>query len=453
MVQAFELGYQLAQLKVIPSQQWALAARQFGNIPEILAFLRQQRAHWDDSQPALTPYQCRCIESRLHCQLRDLDRDLRLGNYLILDRLGSGGMAEVHKAWSPDFGFVAIKRILAASSQESRDRLEREAAILRLLDDSRIAHYVDFESIMDGSGCFLAMEYVEGQTLRDKLRDCKRLSQSEAVSITVELLRVLEHVHSKGVIHRDIKPGNVILTPKGKHTVKLLDFGLGKVIGSHSRNIPEIQSQIAVTQTNSALGTAPYMPPEQFRDVANVGFPADIYSLGVCFYEMLAGRPPFEKTQFSAVMLQHMTEEPPDIRLLCEGIPDSVARAVHQMLGKKEAGRGDPTTLISLLAAGAQTSVPQPHTLKINPPSVNPPPAPSMPVPSLSEQPPRFLLHPAVIRHRFLFRPSNLAAASRFVDPVPTPADVLSGLHRGLWCLAGLLLFMGLFRALLMHFG
>lgn len=450
MVQAFELGYQLTRLDVIPAQQWAEAERRYGNIPDILKHLRVERAHWDCSQPALTPYQCRCIEARLKCQLRDLDRDLRLGNYLILDRLGSGGMAEVHKAWCPDFGFVAIKRILSASSQESRDRLEREAAILRLLDDPRIAHYLDFESLIDGSGCFLAMEYVEGQTLRDKLRGSQKLPHSEAIAILVELLKVLLHVHAAGVIHRDIKPANIMITPRGdKQAVKLLDFGLGKVIGSNSRHFPELPSQIAVTQVNSALGTPHYMPPEQFRDVAKVGFAADIYSLGVCFYEMLAGRPPFEKSQFSAVMLQHMNEEPPDIRLFCEGLPDNVARTVHQMLAKEGTDRGDAQTLLSRLSEEIPSSATVPSTLKVTL-------APISPLPSPSERPQsvpveRFLLHPAVIRHRFIFRPSSLSTASTFIDPVPTPADVLSGLHRALWYCAVLLLIVGLLRALLLH--
>lgn len=460
MVSPVELGYVLASLNVLPSEQWASAERHSRSIPDILALLRQERAVRDKTQPALTVWQCDTILKRVaDNRLRDIERDLRVNDYLILSHLGSGGMAQVHKAWSFVTGeYVAVKRIITASSQEARDRLEREAEILRLLKHPRITRCIGFERSTDGNDGFLVMEYLDGQTLRDKLKDVRKLPIDQAVRYTLEILQTLTYLKSRGVIHRDIKPGNIMLLKDSEVSLKLMDFGLGKVVGPAAKSLPSIELHGQLTQMNVALGTAAYMPPEQFHDVRSVSFAADLYSAGICLYEMLAGRPPFEKTQFVALMLQHFNEKPPDIRSLCPGLPESLALAVHQMLEKEPEVRQDAQAMCEILGKlDAAASGPGSGELPRGDLIVEIPENPAAPVtqrspglPDLSRIP--RLSHPARLWYGRVFRVSVLAQSSRIIDPIPTPADIVAGLRNSLWFIVLLLLVLGLLRVMFLQF-
>jgi serine/threonine protein kinase len=457
MVSPVELGYVLASLNVLPGEQWTAAERQGRNIPDILGILRQERAVWDRTQPALTVWQCDIISRRVASErVRDLERDLRVNDYLILSHLGSGGMAQVHKAWSlATKEYVAIKRIITASSQEARDRLEREAEILRLLKDPRITRCVAFERSEDGNDGFLVMEYLDGQTLRDKLKDVKKLPVDQAVRYATEILQALVYLSRCGVVHRDIKPGNIMLLKSGEVSLKLMDFGLGKVIGPGAKNIPSLEAHGELTQMNVALGTAAYMPPEQFHDVRSVSFAADLYSAGICFFEMLAGHPPFEKTQFVALMLQHFHAKPPDIRTLCTELPEAVALAVDLMLEKDSEARKDARAICELLqnldadttksGAAELPRVEFSDPVKAAPSERQPSPV----LPDLSKIPE--LYHPARLWRNRFFRPSVFAEASLIIDPIPGPADIVMGLRNALWYMVLLLLVFGILRVVFLR--
>ncbi|MEJ7594114.1 MAG: serine/threonine-protein kinase [Planctomycetaceae bacterium] len=432
-----ELGHLLVSLEILRSQQWKSAASGRNSLPALLDNLQTQYAWWDSSQPAITDFQRQCIVARFSQGFRDLDRDLRVNNYLILEKLGSGGMAVVHKCWSIDPGqMVAVKR-LESNSQVLRERLEREARILRLLDDPRITQYVAYEPMEDGSGHLLAMEFIDGGTLRDQLKIHSRITPGLAIAWTVELLEALAHAHQAGVIHRDVTPRNIMVlrtvTEEGL-PVKLLDFGLGKVTASSLFPVPEISHHGDLTGQSQAIGTFQYMSPEQFRDTASVTGAADIYSLGCSFYEMLAGRPPFIETQFSALLMKHLSALPPDIRLYCPELPDFVADTVMRMLSKNPAERRSAIELKTILLQEAADEIERKFVpeQKERKPGIGLAQAHLSPDPDLRtvDQP---LAHPLRDWKYFLFRPSPFVASSRFVDPIPTPLDMTRSLGRGLW--------------------
>ena len=432
-----DLGHLLVSLEILQTPQWNAVASSRNSLHALLDDLQKQVAWWDASQPAITDFQRQCIAARFAQGFRDLDRDLRVNNYLILEKLGSGGMAIVHKGWSIDLGhMVAVKR-LEGHSPILRERLDREARILRLLDDPHITQYVAYEPLEDGNGHLLAMEYIDGGTLRDHLKAHTRISPNLAIAWTVELLEALAHAHLAGVIHRDVTPRNImVLRTVGAEglPVKLLDFGLGKVTASSLFPVPEISHHGDLTGQSQALGTFQYMSPEQFRDTASVTGAADIYSLGCSFYEMLAGRPPFVETQFSALLMKHLHDPPPDIRLYRPGVPDYVADTVMRMLSKNPALRGSAVELKTILlrkmsceSAKKADTEPQEKKRAIDRAAEPPPPDLSL----ISAYQP--LAHPLSDWKNYLFRPSSFVASSRFVDPIPTPLDMTRSFRRWLW--------------------
>ncbi len=432
-----DLGHLLVSLEILQPQQWSTVASGSNSLPALLDDLQTQPAWWDSSQPAITAFQRQCIAARFAQGFRDLDRDLRVNNYLILEKLGSGGMAVVHKGWSIDLGqMVAVKR-LDSNSQVLRERLDREARILRLLDDPRITQYVAYEPMEDGSGHLLAMEYVDGGTLRDHLKTHTRITPGLAITWTAELLEALAHAHQAGVIHRDVTPRNIMVLRSvaiDGLPVKLLDFGLGKVTASSLFPVPELSHHGDLTGQSQAIGTFQYMSPEQFRDTASVTGAADIYSLGCTFYEMLGGRPPFIETQFSALLMKHLSAPPPDIRLYCPGLPDYLADTVMQMLSKNPAERGSAVELKTILLqkTSGQTArrVDLGSQEKKRGTALTPEPQRYDASPAPAYQP---LAHPLRDWKNYLFRPSPFVASARFVDPIPTPVDMVRSLRRWLW--------------------
>lgn len=344
-----QLGHLLTYNQVIRPQQWKRVAG-LKKLGDMMDELERQTAWWSPDHPAITGFQRRRIASGEFNRFRDLDRDLRVNNFLLLDELGRGGMGYVHKAWSINFErLVAVKRT-TAGNHINRDRLEREARILQLLEHPVIAQYVSWEQIEDGGGFLLAMEYIPGSTLRDYLTTHGQASVEDTVKWGVLLLEALHHAHRLQVVHRDVTPRNIMITQGDcGQTVKLLDFGLGKIREdlSSSLSVPEINFDL--TQDNQALGTPQYMSPEVWRDAAGVGGASDLYSLGCNLYEMLTGRTPFSDTTGSAVCIRHMEHEPPDIRRFRSDIPDNLRQVIHRMLEKDPDRRGTPEELIAQL--------------------------------------------------------------------------------------------------------
>src|ERR1043165_739760 len=215
------------------------------------------------------------------------------GPYIIEKELGSGAMGTVIRGKRKSNGeHVAIKLMsLALGSNElALARFEREVKILKQLDHPNIVHY-------KGSGRyrgspFYVMEYVEGESLDHVLHRRNRLSWEEVVDLGISLCAALQHAHDKGIIHRDLKPSNLMILNDG--TVKLTDFGIAKDI-----------DVTALTAANSTVGTAAYMSPEQCRGVRDITPKADLYSMGIMFYELLTGRKPFTGETAMEVFMQH----------------------------------------------------------------------------------------------------------------------------------------------------
>jgi beta-lactam-binding protein with PASTA domain/predicted Ser/Thr protein kinase len=229
------------------------------------------------------------------------------GRYRLGGLLGRGGMAEVRSAEDLRLGrTVAIKRLRAdlASDPTFQARFRREAQSAASLNHPTIVAVYDTgeEFATDGSGLmlpYIVMEYVEGRTLRDILREGRRILPERALEITGSVLDALDYSHRAGIIHRDIKPANVMLTPAGD--VKVMDFGIARAIAD---------SSATMTQTAAVVGTAQYLSPEQARG-EQVDARSDLYSAGCVLFELLTGRPPFVGDSPVSVAYQHVREEAP----------------------------------------------------------------------------------------------------------------------------------------------
>jgi tRNA A-37 threonylcarbamoyl transferase component Bud32 len=201
----------------------------------------------------------------------------------VLELIGRGGMGFVFKARQPHLDrFVALKLLpdKLAKDAQFAERFNREGRVLAKLSHPNIVSVFDFGET--GGFYYLLMEYVDGVNLRQAMR-AGRFSPAEALSIVPKVCEALQYAHEQGILHRDIKPENILLDAKGR--VKIADFGIAKLVG-------EDRSSVTLTNTGAALGTPHYMAPEQLEKPSTVDHRADIYSLGVVFYEMLTGELP-----------------------------------------------------------------------------------------------------------------------------------------------------------------
>ncbi|MDF9717084.1 Stk1 family PASTA domain-containing Ser/Thr kinase [Nocardioides sp. ChNu-153] len=225
------------------------------------------------------------------------------GRYELGGLLGRGGMAEVRKGTDTRLGrVVAVKRLRTdlASDATFQARFRREAQSSASLNHPSIVAVYDTGEEMSPDGIaqpYIVMEFVAGRTLRDVLREGRKILPERALEITSGVLSALDYSHRAGIIHRDIKPGNVMLTPSGD--VKVMDFGIARAVSEASSTM---------TQTAAVVGTAQYLSPEQARG-ETVDSRSDVYSAGCLVYELLTGRPPFVGDSPVAVAYQHVREQ------------------------------------------------------------------------------------------------------------------------------------------------
>jgi eukaryotic-like serine/threonine-protein kinase len=253
------------------------------------------------------------------------------GRYELGEMLGRGGMAEVRKGTDSRLGrVVAVKRLRTdlASDATFQARFRREAQSSASLNHPAIVAVYDTgeETASDGSGVaqpYIVMEYVAGRTLRDIIREGRKILPERALEITSGVLSALDYSHRAGIIHRDIKPGNVMLTPSGD--VKVMDFGIARAISDASSTM---------TQTAAVVGTAQYLSPEQARG-ETVDSRSDVYSAGCLLYELLTGRPPFVGDSPVAVAYQHVREPavPPSDH--DTELPEAIDAIVMKALAKR----------------------------------------------------------------------------------------------------------------------
>jgi len=231
-------------------------------------------------------------------------RSNEIPGYQILGRIGKGAMATVHKARQISLDRIVAVKVLPRKMSENRDFVDRfykEGKAAARLSHNNIVQAIDVGESPNGFHYFV-MEYVEGKTLYDLVApppagEGKSFSEAEALDITIQIADALAHAHERGLIHRDVKPKNIILTPGG--VAKLTDLGLARQTDD---------KRAAESEAGKAYGTPYYISPEQIRGDMDIDFRADVYSLGATLYHLVTGRPPFEGETPSAVMHQHLRQ-------------------------------------------------------------------------------------------------------------------------------------------------
>src|SRR5712691_444959 len=256
-----------------------------------------------------------------------IDADLTLGQrYRLLRRIATGGMGSVWEAEdSVLHRRVAVKGLLEGLAADGRflERFRREARAAAGLSHPNVASVYDYGE--EDSTPYIVMELLRGETLAERLRGDGALPADEAVRITEGVAAALQAAHDAGVVHRDVKPGNIMLTPAGE--VKVLDFGIARATTGES-----------LTQTATVLGTATYFSPEQAQG-DSVDARSDIYSLGCVLYEMLTAHPPFAGDTAVAVAFKHVKEDPVAPSRLNHDVPQELDAVVMKCLAKNPANR------------------------------------------------------------------------------------------------------------------
>ena len=272
------------------------------------------------------------------------------GRYRVVGQIGSGGMADVFLADDAHLGRRVALKVLHERFAEDHnfvERFRREASAAAGLQHANVVSVYDRGSHDDTY--YIAMEYLEGRTLKDLLLEEAPLDQERAIDFALQLLEAAGFAHRNGVIHRDLKPQNVIVD--SEEHLKVTDFGIARAGASE------------MTETGSILGTAHYLSPEQAQGRPTAA-PSDLYSIGVILFEMLTGRLPFEGDSAVSIAVKHLNEPPPALGALRPDVHPALAAIVARALAKdpgeryRDAGRAAPprSTRPSTPSTRARTS-------------------------------------------------------------------------------------------------
>jgi serine/threonine protein kinase len=267
----------------------------------------------------------------------------RLREYLILDLIGKGGMAKVYKARHLLLDEIRAIKFLRPELRERQEciaRFHREAQIMVQLKSKHLAMLYEFGTL-GNELFFLVMEYLEGESLRQRLRRTSWIPTAEAVGIVQQVALGLAEAHKLGVVHRDVSPDNILMVHEGDHeSAKVIDFGIAKNVVSGGGKI---------TKTMKLVGKAEYVAPEQIcapvgeSPAESVDGRTDIYSLGITFYEILSGSKPFEAKNSKAFLAKHLTEMPKPISEInpLVRISPAIEDLLQRMLAKNKEDRPD----------------------------------------------------------------------------------------------------------------
>jgi len=261
-----------------------------------------------------------------------------LGRYQLQERLGHGKYGVVFKAKQTDFGrTVALKIMSPAAMAHPRAaaRFEREIRLAASVNHPNIVAAFDAESV--GDTHFLVMEYVEGKDLKTWLNDFGRLPIDWSCEVIAQAALGLEHVHQQGLVHRDIKPGNLIITAadtSARPLVKLLDLGLARVVTSDNDDDPD-----RITKTGHVLGTIDYISPEQVENTKTVDIRGDIYSLGCTLFKCLTGQVPFEGKTLPEKVMGRLKGDAPRVSVSRPDVPMGLDSVIAKMLARDPADR------------------------------------------------------------------------------------------------------------------
>ncbi len=280
-----------------------------------------------------------------------------LGRYVILDKIGAGGMGQVYLAEHAEMRRLAALKVLPAhlfDHPAGRERFLREARTTAQLRHPNIVKVYDLDR--EGKLWFLAMEYVRGRDLAAVVRAGGPLSVATACAYALQVARGLDHAHGLGLVHRDIKPSNLLLDAAG--VVRVLDLGL-------VRDEADTDSRLTAQYGGaSLLGTADYLAPEQALDASSVDGRADLYSLGATLYYLLSGRPVFEGGRAAQKLVWHQSRDPEPLDSLAPNVPAELARVVAKALSKRREDRHQtPAEFAEALYAFAGAPEPLPADL------------------------------------------------------------------------------------------
>jgi eukaryotic-like serine/threonine-protein kinase len=274
---------------------------------------------------------------------------VRIGGFEILTRIGKGAMGAVYRARQVSMDrIVALKVLPPRLARDSNfvERFFREAQAVASLNHPNIVSGIDVGEA-DGYHYF-AMEFVEGITVQDLIKQDGCVPEKRSLEISRQIAQALHHAHSHNMVHRDVKPENIMVTAGG--VAKLCDLGLAKSLASDS----------SMTQTGITVGTPHYISPEQARGDDDIDIRADIYSLGATLFHMLAGKTVYSGSSAAIVMTMHISEPIPDLRQECSDVSIGVSRLVGKMLAKKAADRYEsPEALIADIDRVARGGMPK----------------------------------------------------------------------------------------------
>jgi serine/threonine protein kinase len=308
----------------------------------------------------LTPFQAEQL-------LRGRCRGFVLGQYRILERLGTGGMGTVYKAEHLTMGRPVALKVLPPERAEDPAcvaRFCREARAVAVLEHANIVRAYDVG--VDAGLYFLALEYVDGVNLQDLVERRGPLAVARAAEYARQAALGLQHAHAAGLVHRDVKPANLLVNRAG--VVKILDLGLARFFNDETDSLTKEVGASAV------LGSADYLAPEQALDSHGADIRADLYGLGGTLFFLLAGRPPFAGGSLNQKLIYHQIQTPPSLRGLRPEVPEGLAAVVARMLAKRPQDRyPTPAEAAAALAPWVQGPEPPPA------PEEMPPPGPARP--------------------------------------------------------------------------
>jgi len=265
----------------------------------------------------------------------------QLGAYFIQAKIGEGGMAQVYKAYHARLRReVAIKVILPQIADQSgfRERFEREAQLSASLEQRNIVAVYDFGDLDNLT--YLVMQYVGGGTLRELLRKRGYLDIQQATHYTIQMARALHHAHQRGIVHRDVKPQNMLISASNPNEILLSDFGIAKIFDSNNNHETLLHTASgkmnldpSLTNVDQMVGTAEYMAPEQINRQP-VDARTDVYSLGIVFFQMLTGQVPFSSTTIQGLLYQHVYTAPKSVRSINPNVPEVLENIIFRAMAK-----------------------------------------------------------------------------------------------------------------------
>ncbi|MCI0379355.1 MAG: serine/threonine-protein kinase [Gemmataceae bacterium] len=301
---------------------------------------------------------------QIHELLQGRGAELLLGQYCLLEPLGGGGMGQVYKAWHRLMGRVVALKVIRSdllSRPEAVQRFQREIKLAAKLNHPHIVTAHDAEKF--GERHCLVMEYCEGKTLAELVRQTGALPVGQACAYVQQAALGLQHAHERDLIHRDIKPENLLLS---RGVVKILDFGLARL------RVP-IGPDDKLTRLGTVMGTPDFMAPEQARDLQTADARSDLYSLGCTFYFLLTGRVPFLGGTAAEKMLRQQVEEPPPLARFRGDVPVEVRHIVSRLMAKEPQQRyqtaGELAAVLAPLAQHESAAIETPAEIGENAPT------------------------------------------------------------------------------------